>query len=75
MTNWWRRPIVIGAQSLRIFVDFIRVSWFAIKRDTRPLSSEDTSDKLYDIGDDIGSILRYVVDFKIDEDIDIGEFD
>ena len=75
LTNWWQRPVIIGAQSVRILVDLLRVSWFAIKRESRPLSSEDTSDKLYDIGDDMGSILRYVVDYKRDEEITIGEFD
>ena len=47
------------------------------KRDTDGLSvmNEFTTAKLYDIGNDLGNILRYASDFHLQGDIKRGEFD
>jgi len=38
-------------------------------------ASKEAGNKIYDIADDFGSIFRYTLDFHIDEEVDIGEFD
>ena len=75
LTNGWRRMFVISAQALRIVVDTVKLCYYAIYRNSMSEASKEAGDKIYDIADDIGSIFRYTLDFHIDEEVDIGEFD
>jgi len=39
------------------------------------MSAARTQSKMYDVGDDFGAIVRYVLDYHTVEAIDIGEWD
>ena len=75
LTNMWRRMIVIGAQMMRVTVDSIKIIYWAFIRESQVDATHWTSSKLYDIGDDLGSISRYIFDFRVKEEFEIGEFD
>ena len=66
---------VIGAQSLRIVVDTVKLCYYAYYRNSMSMAAENAGDKIYDIADDFGAILRYTLDFHVAEEYDIGEFD
>mmetsp|Transcript_12977 Transcript_12977/g.21945 ORF Transcript_12977/g.21945 Transcript_12977/m.21945 type:complete len:186 (-) Transcript_12977:155-712(-) len=76
LTNVWWRLFVIGAQSLRVTIDSFELIYYAIDKEKLKgkRASMDTAMKLFDIGDDLGSIFRYILDFHVDEDLVLGEF-
>ena len=65
---WWHTP-VISALSLRISIAFIEIMVFAGRRTSDGNAGKETEDTLYDIGEDFGSILRYILDFHLKSDI------
>ena len=70
LTNlWWKQP-VIYAQSIRIVWNSIKIAWVTRKRETKfsdGMAAEQTSYRLYDMGDDFGSILRFTLDYRLPE--------
>jgi hypothetical protein len=75
LTNAWWRTVVIFVQSFRILVNFIHLGWYAHKRSSMSNASELTTSRLYDIGDDMGSISRFILDFRTDEEFEQSEWD
>ena len=77
MTNTWWRSLVLLSQSLRVFYNMIEVVGYAYNKSKtgRIMASARTASTLYDMGDDIGTMGRYIFDFHQVESIDIGDWD
>ena len=75
LSNAWWRSAVLLVQNFRIFVNLIHLCWYAYKRNSMEDASEWTSSRWYDIGDDIGSGVRFILDFRVDEEIEQSEWD
>jgi hypothetical protein len=75
LTNvWWKQP-VIYAEMVRIALNSFKIVWTTRKRDEREAAAEDVSYKLYDVGDDFGSILRFSLDYRVPQTFDHGDWD
>ena len=66
---------VIGAQGARIIKNGVEAIIDVFNREDLQKSSDDTAFKLYDIGDDFGSISRYILDFHRKTDFEDNEWD
>ena len=77
LTNIWWRQIVLYSQSIRIFYNIIEVINYAIKKPKtgQIVASLNTASTLYDMGEDFGTMARYVTDFHLVEKIDYGDWD
>ena len=71
---WWSMAILI-IQDFRILINLIHLCWYAFERETMEDASEWTSSRWYDIGDDIGSGARFILDFYVDEEYEETEWD
>ena len=77
LTNAWWRMAVVLAQSTRVTYNIIEIIGYTIdiKEDGREKSSQLTAGTLYDMGEDFGTIIRYILDFHEVEPIQIGDWD
>lgn len=77
MTNAWWRSLVLMSQSTRVFYNITEIIGYAINKSKtgQIMASVYTASTLYDMGDDIGTMVRYILDFHQVESIDIGDWD
>ena len=75
LTNiWWRQP-VLYSQLLRVQYNIIEVIKYAINKPVtgQIVASIMTASTLYDMGDDIGTMARYILDFHLVEKIEMDD--
>ena len=66
---------IIAVLFLRIFSNDIELIIYASDKNEDANAPQESSDTLYEMGEDFGSILKYVIDFKSDMDTSRSEFD
>ena len=77
LTNiWWRQPVLFS-QFIRVQYNLVEVIQYALnkKQTGQMVASQKTASTLFDMGDDIGTMARYILDFHLVEKIDIGDWD
>ena len=75
LTNTWWHSIVIGIIAIRVIYGCIELIVYAGRRTSDSNAGVETEDTLYDMGEDFGSIMKYVYDFHISEDLALTEWD
>ena len=77
LTNFWWRVAVLLSQSTRILYNIGQIIGYAIdiKTTGQVMAAAHTASTLYDMGDDFGTMARYILDFHQVERIDIGDWD
>ena len=63
------------AQTIRMGANLVKIFEYGIYIDTIPTAALDTANQVYDMGNDMASNLRYILDFHIKSDLYIGEWD
>ena len=66
---------IIAVLFLRIFSNDIELIIYASDKNEDADAPQESSDTLYEMGEDFGSILKYIIDFKSDMDTSRSEFD
>ena len=75
LTNLWWHTAIIGILSVRIFVNMIELIVWGATRNEDSQAEIKTENNLYDIGEDVGSIIKYTLDFHTMETIKNNEWD
>mgnify|MGYP004561602297 FL=1 len=75
LTNtWWRMGIII-VLALRIFSNDIELIVYASEKDEDPDAASESAETMYEMGEDFGTILKYILDFRVTMDTKRSEFD
>merc|ERR1712166_923651 len=75
LTNiYWKIGIILTL-ALRIFSNDIELIIYATDINEGPNAAQESADTLYDMGEDFGSILKYIIDFRLEMDTSRSEFD
>ena len=48
---------------------------YASDKDTDPDAADESAETMYEMGEDFGTILKYVLDFHIEMNVERSEFD
>ena len=75
LTNLWWHTAIIGILAIRIIVNMIELIVWGAARDEDSQAEVKTENNLYDIGEDVGSIIKYTLDFHTMETIKNNEWD
>ena len=75
LSNIWWRIGIIEVLKLRILTNFIELIMYAADKNEDPNASTESAETLYEAGEDFGTILRYMIDFRVPMDTTRGEFD
>lgn len=65
MTNTWWRSLVLMSQSMRATYNVVELIGYAVHKSKtgQIMAAAKTASTLYDLGDDIGTMGRYIFDF------------
>ena len=66
---------IISVLFARIFSNDIELIIYASDKDDDANAATESADTLYDMGEDFGTILKYIIDFRIEMDTTRSEFD
>ena len=75
LSNVWWRIGIISVLAARIFSNDIELIIYADSKDEDSNAATESADTLYDMGEDFGAILKYIIDFRVEMDTTRSEFD
>ena len=75
LTNIWWRIGIITVLFMRIFTNCIELIIYAADKNEDPDASNESADTLYEAGEDFGTIMKYILDFRTNMDTTRSEFD
>ena len=72
---YWRAPI-IALQSFRVFVNWLQLAVYTSKKNQGVEEAvEWMQDTMFDMGEDLGSISNFILDFHLEQGIHKSEWD
>ena len=75
LTNiWWRLGIII-VLFFRILTNDVELIVYASDKEVDPEAANESAETMYEMGEDFGTILKYILDFHVEMDTTRGEFD
>ena len=75
LSNVWWRMGIIAVLAMRIFSNDIELIVYAAEKDEDPDAANESAETMQDMGEDFGTILKYIIDFRSDMDTTRSEFD
>ena len=66
---------IISVLFARIFSNDIELIMYADNKNEDSNAATESADTLYDMGEDFGAILKYIIDFRLEMDTTRSEFD
>ena len=75
LSNIWWRIGIISVLFLRILSNFGELIYYASTKNEDSEASNESAETLYEAGEDFGTIMKYILDFRTNMDTTRSEFD